>query len=146
MREVSALQGYCYLKRRRRYLSSDIKNVIQFTITGTKDRTTVQNVRSNITRRFNLQLHLQKGCAKKKRNSYWPANKEEFEEYGKLFCNSMCHRNRMRLMVHSHCPRTIPIASTQNPMAIWVVICLQSMNTFTQSYTNHFYRSRYRRV
>ena len=36
------------------------------------------------TRRFNLQLHLQKGCAKKKRNSYWPANKEEFEEYGKL--------------------------------------------------------------
>lgn len=36
------------------------------------------------TRRFNLQLHLQKGCAKKKRNSYWPANKEEFEEYGEL--------------------------------------------------------------
>ncbi len=34
------------------------------------------------TRRFNLQLHLQKGCAKKKRNSYWPANREEYEEYG----------------------------------------------------------------
>ena len=78
------------------------------------------------TRRFNLQLHLQKGCAKKKRNSYWPANKEkfeeygklnsywptnkeEFEEYGKLFWDkkNVCHRNRIRLKTWRPIPTTI---------------------------------------